>query len=228
MSVRLRADGSLGQARAVEWIAHRAGNDAATAAVAVPPADAIEVDVHLLHRRLEVRHARVLWPFRRQFEPWYLLPVDAPRPPLHEIVDAVADDVPLWYDLKGFTPRLARQILELDRSAAAGGRPITLSCRSWWVLRPARRRAGVRTMKSVNNRIARWLVTSTPLGRADTGVVINQRLLDAGAVGRLRRRASTIVTWGVDDVDRARALIDLGVDGLIIDDLELIAAVESD
>lgn len=211
----------------MEWIAHRAGNRAETAADAVPPADAIEIDVHLFHRRLEVRHARVIWPFRRQFEPWYLLPTDAPRPPLREIVDAAADDAPLWYDLKGFTPRLARLILDLDESAADGRRPITLSCRSWWVLRPGRRRPDVRTMKSVNNRIARWLVTSTRLGASDTGVVINQRLIDPDTIQLLRLRASTVIAWGVADVARARELIDLGIDGLIIDDLDLIAAVES-
>ena len=82
-------------------------------------------------------------------------------------------------------------------------------------------------MKSVNNRLARWLVTSTPLGSSDTGVVINQRLIDADSIRRLRRRTSIVVTWGVDDVARARKLIELGLDGLIIDDLDLIAAVES-
>ncbi len=207
----------------MEWIAHRAGNAADRAVAAAPVADAIEVDVHLFHRRLEVRHARALWPFARQFEPWYLLPRTAPRPPLDAIVAAVPDETPIWYDLKGFTPRLARQVLATNGSR----RPITLSCRSWWVLRPVRSTDGVRTMKSVNNRLARWLVTRTRLGATDSGVVINQRLLEPGVLERLRTRACVVVSWGVDDATRARELIDAGIDGLIIDDLDLIATVGS-
>ena len=207
----------------MDWIAHRAGNSADRAVAAAPIADAIEVDVHLFRRRLEVRHARALWPFSRQFEPWYLLPRSAPRPALDEIVAAVPPDAHIWYDLKGFTPRLARQVLATNGAR----RPATLSCRSWWVLRPARRIEGVRTMKSVNNRLTRWLVMRTPLGSADSGVVINQRLLETGVLRRLRERTAVVVTWGVADPDRARELIDAGIDGLIIDDLDLIATVGS-
>lgn len=205
-------------ARRVEWIAHRSGNSARRAASAVGRADAIELDVHTFRRRLEVRHARVLWPFARQFEPWYLLPADTPRPSVADVLDAIPNDVPVWYDLKGFTPRLARDVL----TANGDRRPVTLSCRSWWVLRPGRDRRGVRTMKSVNNRWQRWVVLRTPVARSDSGVVINERLLTPGLLARLSERTAVIVAWGVSDAERARALIDEGIDGLIVDDLGLV------
>jgi hypothetical protein len=202
----------------VEWVAHRAGNVVRTIGPAVAVADAIELDVHQFRRRPEVRHARVLWPWSRQWEPWYLLPSDASRPPLAEVLAAMPDDVHVWYDLKGFGGRLARDVLV----ANGGRRPITMSCRSWWVLRAVRHHEGVRTMKSVNNRLTRLLVARTSFAGTDAGVVIDERLVDALTMRPLRRRTPTVVAWGVTDVARAVELTDLGVRGLIVDDLDLI------
>ncbi len=58
----------------MELIAHRAGNEAHLIAPAMVVADTIELDVHLFRRRLEVRHAKVLWPFAVFWEKWELLP----------------------------------------------------------------------------------------------------------------------------------------------------------
>jgi glycerophosphoryl diester phosphodiesterase len=203
----------------VEWIAHRAGNLASTVADAARVADAIELDVHLFRGRLEVRHGKVLWPFARLWEKWELLPVDTPRPPLAEILEVVPADLHVWIDLKGFTRRMARRVM----AEVGDRRPITVSARSWWVLRVARGVAEVRTMKSVGNRAQRSAVSVLP--RSNDGIVIHERLLDGRWLDRLAGRAPVVIAWGVTDADRARELVDLGVDGLIVDDLSLIAEV---
>ncbi len=53
----------------VELVAHRAGNTAATARLSLGKVDMIELDVHVLRGRVEVRHAKVLRPTRRLFDP---------------------------------------------------------------------------------------------------------------------------------------------------------------
>ena len=52
----------------MELVAHRAGNDPAAMADALAVADTLELDVHLLRGRLDVRHSKVIWPFRIYWE----------------------------------------------------------------------------------------------------------------------------------------------------------------
>lgn len=207
---------------AVELIAHRAGNLAELVEPAVAVADAIEIDVHLFRNRLEVRHAKILfWPFGRLWEKWELLARDAPRPGLATIIDHVPDDVHVWFDLKGFTRRLPRAIHRVvgDRE------DVTYSSRAWWILGWVRRRTSARTMRSVGNRWQRRLVTWTHFEGDEHGIVIHERLLHEGWLARLHALTPTVIAWAVDDLDRARELIDAGVAGLILDDLELVRAL---
>lgn len=203
----------------MELIAHRAGNEAHLIAPAMVVADTIELDVHLFRRRLEVRHAKVLWPFAVFWEKWELLP-DTPRPPLTEILGATPDDAHLWFDLKGFTPRLSKRLL----GEVGTRRPMTASCRSWWALRPIRRISGVRTFRSVANTWQLWLVQRMRFAGED-GVVMHERLATADTLARLRQLTPNIIVWAVDDLERALELHHLGVSGLIADDLALLAEV---
>lgn len=209
----------------MELIAHRAGNLVELVAPAVDVADAIEIDVHLFRNRLEVRHAKVLvWPFARLWEKWELLPRDASRPGLAAIVDVVPAEVHVWFDLKGFTTRLPRAVHRVvgDRDA------VTYSSRHWWILGWVRHRTTARTMKSVGNRFERWLVTRTRLHGPEHGVVVHERLLDDDSLARFRAAEPTVIAWGVDDRERARELIDQGISGLILDDLDLMRALRAE
>ena len=53
----------------VELVAHRAGNVTSSIASALDAADTVELDVHLFRGRIEVRHAKVIWPFRIHWVP---------------------------------------------------------------------------------------------------------------------------------------------------------------
>lgn len=203
----------------MELVAHRAGNDPGLIGSAMDVADAVELDVHLFRRRLEVRHAKVIWPLRRYWEQWHWVP-DPGWPDLREVIAAAPPDVHLWVDVKGFTSRSTRRVL----AELVNHRPLTMSCRSWWALRPAERRAGVRTLRSVGSITQRWLVQRIRVGDCD-GVVMHERLSSVGHVAALQRRYRTVIVWGIDDLDRARAVLAHGVDGIIADDLGLLAEI---
>jgi len=201
-----------------EWVAHRAGNDPHLIAPALAVADAVELDVHLFRGRLEVRHSKVLWPFRIYWEQDEgILPRERP-PRLASILAATPDDAHLWVDVKGFTPRLTRRVLR-----AVGDRPVTFSGRSWWVLRAAQRR-GVRTFRSVGSRTQLWLALR--LTHPD-GIGLPERFATPGRLTELGRRCSSIAVWAVREPARAAELRDLGVRTLIIDDLDLVRATET-
>ena len=210
----MRHDGS------VELIAHRGGNERHLLGPALAVADTVELDVHLFWFRLEVRHAKALWPFPVFWEKWHLMP-NVPRPPLGTILEAAPDDAHLWFDLKGFSTRLPRRLL-----GEIHDRPhITASCRSWWALRPLRRVARIRTLWSIANRQQLWLVERLSFADLGDGIVMQERLATAEVLSRLRPRASTVIVWGVHDLDRALELHQLGVSGIIADDLDLLADV---
>jgi glycerophosphoryl diester phosphodiesterase len=207
-----------------ELIAHRAGNEMARVARAEQTADALELDVHLFRNRLEVRHEKVLWPFAVYWERSGI--ARGLRPPdLRTILDAVAPGTNLWIDLKGFTPRLARRVLsELDDR-----RPVTMSSRCWWVLRPAVGRRDVRTFRSIG---APWQLRIALRRSArppdPVGHVMHHRFASEATVRALTSRNANLVVWGVTDLGTARRVIDLGVTGIIADDLGLLAQIRDE
>lgn len=206
-------------AAGVELIAHRAGNETRLIGPATVVADAVELDVHLFRGRLEVRHAKVIWPFRRYWEQWHWV-ADPGWHELREINATAPAGVHLWVDLKGFSPGLTRRVL----AEVGNRRPLTVSCRSWWALRPAERLAGVRTLRSVGSARQRWLVERVAVGGCD-GVVMHERLSSVDHVRALKRRYSTVMVWGIDDLERASAVIAHGVEGIIADDLAVLAEI---
>lgn len=201
----------------MEFIAHRAGNHPSGAAAAAV-ADVVELDVHLFRGRLEVRHEKRVWGTRRLWERWYLLPSDTPRWTLAEALADAGPDVHVLLDLKGVSPRVATAV-----AGEIGGRPsVTVSTKSWWLLRRFGSLDGVRTFRSAGNRLELALLLWIPSRVHPDGVVVHQRLLDAATVRRLRRRAGLVWSWGAADRTGVDRLAVAGVDGVILDDLELL------
>lgn len=211
----------------MELVAHRAGNDPARLVRAVEVADAVELDVHLLRGRLDVRHVKVIWPLRVYWERGEGFVGEHHPPALGDIVGAAPDGTHLWIDLKGFTGRLAQRVLrELERRRSQTSTDMstcTMSCRSWWALRPARR-AGLRTFRSIGNRAQLWVALRL---RHPDGVVMHERFATPDVVDRLRDRCTRLAVWGVDDRPRADAIEGLGIATVILDDLDLIAELRS-
>ncbi|MFT7598034.1 MAG: glycerophosphoryl diester phosphodiesterase [Acidimicrobiales bacterium] len=203
----------------MEFVAHRAGNTVDTLHAAQRVADVIEVDVHLGADSLpEVRHAKLLWPTRRFWERWYLLPEGTVAPHFDEILAAAEPTTALWLDLKGFTRRLSRRvILEIEDR-----QEVTVSSKSWWLLDPFVDQPGVRVFRSVGNRFELALLLSVPSRVRLDGVVAHHRLLSDRVVRQLLRRGQ-VFTWAVGDIASIERLARLGVQGVILDDLALIA-----
>lgn len=199
-----------------EVIAHRAGNNVDAMSAAPSTADAIELDVHLCKGRLEVRHAKILWPTSLLWEKWHLVPRAHPVPLLEEILAAADPDVHLWLDLKGLDPRLAKKV----RPLVAQRNPVTVSSKASWMLNVFEG-TSVRRFRSVGNRFELLLLERHPSRVQVEGVVLHQRLLDAARVRRLARRSRLVFSWGAESIERAHQLLDDGVSGLILDNRDL-------
>jgi glycerophosphoryl diester phosphodiesterase len=201
----------------LEIVAHRAGNTLASLIEAQQQVDLVEVDVHLDRRqRIEVRHAKRLWPTRRLWDRWYLLEKHTEVPSLAAIVDAADPDTHLWLDLKGPNPQLGR----LAMAVVGDRRPITVSSKAWWLLGRFDGVAGVRTLRSAGNRFELLLLLRLPTRSQVDGAVVHRRLLDDQTIGRLSARG-LLFTWGIEDVETVEWLRRRRIDGVILDDLAL-------
>lgn len=206
-------------------VAHRYGNSVETARIGSEVADMIEMDVHLWHGRLEVRHAKRLWILQRQWEQWHLLPSDSPVPSFTEILSSLPPDTRLLVDIKGWRPKMVRLI----REALGDQRQIIASARGWWLLRHIRDRANTTVLRSVGTRWQLWLVNhlSHPQSKPNPGSVVHQRLLDRESTASLLRISPDLFTWNVESKSRADVLLEMGVTGLIVDDKSLITLLRN-
>ena len=207
---------------AIEIVAHRAGNDPAGLVDLVGSSDLVELDVHWHRGRIEVRHAKRVWGTRRLWDRWYLLPRDAPRATLDDVLAAAPPDLHLLIDMKGWSPRLATAV-----RAAVTGRPhTTVATKAWWLLRPFAGEPAVRTLSSAGTRLRLALLRRTALPRSATGVVVHERLLTKNVVVELAARGP-VFTWAVSARERAVELGEWGVNGLIVDDLEVASSLRT-
>ena len=83
---------------------------------ALAAADGVELDVHLLRGRLEVRHSKAIWPIRIYWERGQGI-VDEQVDDLRTTLAAAPAGARLWVDLKGVTPRLTSRVVARDGSA---------------------------------------------------------------------------------------------------------------
>jgi glycerophosphoryl diester phosphodiesterase len=200
--------------------AHRIETPAAAAAARAAGADLLEIDVHLRRGALEVRHPR-----RRGPVLWDREGVRRARGPsgtLGPLLAALPAGAEPMIDLKGGAAALAGAALAAAR--AAGHERATLTSRRWDLLDGLAGEPGVRLAYSAAGRreVGRLLARDVPAGAA---ACVRSDLLDAATVAALRRRHALVMTWDVADRGEADRLADLGVGGLVLDDMALLAAL---
>ena len=148
---------------------------------------------------------------------WRLANPFAPRLVLSELLAALDPATEIMIDLKGRDPRLPRSVT--DALDAAGLRRLTVCSRSWPLLEHFRSEERVRIVHSVGSRRQLRMLLRDFGACSLQGVSIHARLLDAGVVTELRRRAEIVLSWPVNPL--ARELASWGVAGLISDRYEL-------
>jgi hypothetical protein len=187
----------------------------------------VEADLHLYAGRIEVRHLKTLGPVPVLWDRWTLAAPWAPRLWLDRLLGAVAPGTELMLDLKGRDRRLPAMVAAALEEHAPGV-PVTVCARHWPLLDLLPGAPEVRPVHSVGApRQLEWLRRRYD-GRRLAGVSIHRKLLDAPTVEDLQRRAEVVMAWPVRTREDVRELVGWGVQGLITEAPELVAAELAD
>lgn len=202
-------------------IAHRAANDPRELERAQRLGiRAVEADLHVFAGRIEVRHLKTLGPVPLLWDRWTLAPPWTPRLRLERVLDAVGPQTELILDLKGRNPRLPALVAATLAARPPRGR-VTVCARHWPLLDLLP--AGLGRVASAGTRRQLAALRADLARMAPDGVSVHRALLDAATVADLRRHAA-VMTWPVSTAEQARELVGWGVQGLIAERYEPVAA----
>jgi glycerophosphoryl diester phosphodiesterase len=210
-------------------IAHRAGNDLAALRTAVElGVDVLEADVHVRAGRLEVRHSKHLRPLPLLWDRGpgglELSRTSVPQLELAALLDALDGSTAVMLDLKG-PGRVGARVAELVHAAAPAA-PV-LACSRWWPgltafadlpwVRPVLTARTPLELRRLRRRLA--------AGGRPYGVSLHRSLLAPGVVPALREQVEVVMTWGVNDLGTLADVVDLGINGVISDEAEVLRRV---
>jgi glycerophosphoryl diester phosphodiesterase len=210
-------------------IAHRAGNDLAALRSAVDlGVDVLEVDVHVRAGRLEVRHSKHLRPlpvlWDRGADGLELTRTSVPQLELGAVLDALDGTTAVMLDLKG-PGQVGARVAELVHAAAPAA-PV-LACSRWWPgldafaalpwVRPVLTARTPLELRRLQRRLAG--------GRRAYGVSLHRSLLTSAVVAGLRAQVEVVMTWGVNDLQALAEVVDVGINGVISDEAEVLRRV---
>jgi glycerophosphoryl diester phosphodiesterase len=204
-------------------IAHRAGNSLAGLHSANEVgADVIEADLHEHRGRVEVRHLKTAGPLPFLWDRWELVSASAPRLGLAELLEADRHGTTFMLDLKGRHPRVAHSAARLLHDVAHD-RPLLACSRYWPSVEALADLPYVRPVLSARTRreltlLERRLASGPPA----YGVSVHRSLLDRDTVASLHRHVDVVMTWPVNDVPLAASLLEMGVTGIITDELDVL------
>ncbi|MGQ0847278.1 MAG: glycerophosphodiester phosphodiesterase [Sporichthyaceae bacterium] len=209
-------------------IAHRAPADPERCAeLAEIGAEVFEIDVQAHAEHLVSSHYLPLHPrvplVRRDRRSFTVRRRVAAEIDLARAVAAVPARSAILFDLKCDVGRAALDLVELLAAADPDRGRCVVSTKGWHTL-DALRAHGFRTWRTVADaRALASVLAGPPL--ADAAVTVRHTLLTPEVVDRLRERVAAVMCWTVNDVDRARRLVDAGVDGVTSDAAEVLATV---
>ncbi len=210
-------------------VAHRAANDLDALRTALDlGVDVVEADVHVRTRRLEVRHSKHLRPFPLLWDQGpaglELTRTSVPQLELDTVLGALDGTTAVMLDLKG-PGRVGARVAELVRAVTPTA-PVIV-CSRWWPgvdgfvhLPEVRPVLTARTPLELR-RLSRRLAT----GRRPYGVSLHRSLLAPAVVARLREQVEVVMTWGVNDEGVLTEVLDVGVNGVISDEADVLRRV---
>lgn len=220
-----RAELNAGSERPFYAVAHRAGNNlhALERALAFG-VDAIECDFWHYHGHLAVRHERKLPALPVLYDRWYIRWSWGVLG-LRDLLRAINMRSELFLDIKSSTPRAADAVLELYRDHAALMPVTRVSSHRWDLLDTlARAQTDMRMYYSVKNRDGLGaLYRRVEQAYPPYGVSIRHTLLTPGEIERLHDAGLDVYAWTVNNPHRGEELVSWRVDGLIADNLDVLA-----
>jgi hypothetical protein len=207
-------------------IAHRAGNSLAGLHTAnALGVDVIECDVHHHRGRLEVRHLKTAGPLPFLWDRWELASASAPRLGLRELLEADRHGATFMLDLKGRRASTGAATATLLHDL--GAHREVLACGRWWSsVAMVAELPFVRPVLSARNRLelAR-LEQRVGDGPPVHGVSVHRSLLTEALVERMLRKVEVVMTWPVDDLSTLDVVLALGVNGVISNERDILAAL---
>jgi hypothetical protein len=214
-----------GSSHTVARIAHRAGNDRSALLHALDTCvDWLETDIWYDFGRVAVRHDPALWRLP------IILSSGRPRllrgPLFLDDVIASSGEGRLLLDLKGHHRRLPEAMLAAVRGRDATAR--IAACGQDWDLLDALtgQDSAVPVLHSVGNR--RQLAAHAARlshGPLPHGISIASWLVTRDLVRQYQERGLRVFVWTVNDLRLALQLAGWGVDGIISDSLDVLAAL---
>jgi glycerophosphoryl diester phosphodiesterase len=210
-------------------IAHRAGNDLTALRTAVElGVDVLEADVHVRAGRLEVRHSKHLRPLPLLWDRGpaglELARTSVPQLELAAVLEALDGTTAVMLDLKG-PGRVGARVAALVHAAAPAA-PV-LACSRWWPgLRAFAELPWVRPVLTARTPLElRRLRRRLAAGDRPYAVSLHRSLLGPDVVPALRTHVEVVMTWGVNDLGSLAEVVDLGVNGVISDEAEVLRRV---
>lgn len=214
-------------------IAHRAGNHLKLLRRAEEiGADYVEADVRLHNGRLEVRHLKSMRYLPLLYDRWKifgrrigfsLAPGWTDRLVLSKLLGALDRDTGVMIDLKGDDEKLTPSVLAALHDAGARRRIIVCG-QNWAQIDPLLDEPAVTAVHSIGRSDQLERFFARPNSKTQ-GVSIDQELLSEDVVAKLHDRAAMVVTWPINSLGLLKRVTAFGVDGLIIDRMQILQHV---
>ena len=199
------------------------------AALGAAGATVFEIDIQIVGDDLVVSHYLPVHPrlprLRRDRGRFTVRRRGRLEPALAAAVEALPAGAEILLDLKADTGPAAHALV--DRVIANGPDPARCyaSTKGWATL-PALTGAGYRTWRTIADPAALRAALALP-ELPDHAVTVRHTLLTPEVMTALRERVPRVMTWTVNDVARARQVMELGVDGVTTDSLEVLGVVSA-
>lgn len=197
------------------------------AALAAAGATVFEIDVQVIGSDLAVSHYLPVSPrvprLRRDRMSFTWRRRGRFEPALAQAVEALPAEAEILLDLKSDRGPGAHELVERILTSDLDPARCHASSKGWDTL-PALAAGGYRTWRTIADAPA--LAAALATERLDDhAVTVRHQLLTADVLAELRRRVPRVMTWTVNDVARARDLIELGVDGITTDSPDVLRLV---
>lgn len=208
-------------------IAHRFGNDLARVQEAVDAgADMIEVDAWLHRGHLDARHEKTLGDLPIRWDKWKLEWARSPRLPMGDLLRTIPNDVILMVDLKGRDRRLPATVLRAI-AETNDAQPFAVCARRVELLDGFASSSALGTFPSVATELHVQRLEARRPRPYWAGISAHFELLSPRMMERLRAIAPLIISWPINGSPRLERAIELGVDGVITDEADIVREVRS-